>query len=1096
MRILGKFGKSWLSSSALLWAAGCSLAMTIGLTMFAAANKTVEDDARRRFDNVARSAQYSMSARVKAYSDLVRGLVALFGTVDGLSREQFHAYVNNLDLPLHFPAIEAVTYAQAIGEAERAAFVAAVRADTSLTPGGYPDFKIVPPGRRPRYTVLTYLEPMASLKDKFGVDISANPAIGRALDLSRDTGEMSASGQPIVVKGPPRHIALGMRLPVYRKGWPLTGVEQRRAAYLGSVGVGFSIPKLVQNAIDEMAVQQVHLTLYADGATEVDKRRLVIEASDRLLFNDNGSLEAPPLRLAGEADLFEAVLPIDFNGSLWKARFSVRKSDLYSPFDRSFPLIALLTGCIGTILIYGYFSILYRSRRRALEQQVLLDTVLNNVDAHVSMKDHERRYIYANAKMAEAMGYSASHMIGKLDSELLPRQRADEAWTQDQQVFEERIKLGSEEAYVDSAGALRHLWTVRVPLINDGATGAVIALSTDITELHNLKEQADAANRAKSDFLSNMSHEIRTPMNSIIGMAHLALRSVVDPRQRDYVQKIYHSGQHLLGIINDILDFSKIEAGKLDLEVLDFGLDTLLSNISNQLGDSAGNKGLALVFEIWPGLSHQLRGDPLRLEQVLLNLTSNAIKFSENGKIFIRARPVEDRDGHTVVRFEVQDNGIGMSGEQVAQLFQSFHQADPSTTRKYGGTGLGLVISKQLAELMGGAVGVDSRPGAGSTFWFTARLEKGINLLAPNEELVQGAVLDVIKGAAILLVEDNVFSQQVGQELLEDAGATVCVANNGKEAIDLLLKNQFDCVLMDVQMPVMDGFETTRMIRAHPKLAATLVIAMTANAGREDQARCLEAGMDEFVTKPIAPNSLFTVLAKWMTQRGGGAVHGLPFAAPTVRMPAPDAGGLGAAAAVADLAGAANASGMVSAADAAGLAALAVGRASDPGRRRPDHVRRAQPAPARPAARAPSEPSGMAEPPRPPAPVPAPWSSQGAGDSAILDLGALAQTFNNKPDKMRRYAMLFLDTARESLAEMQDAMDRGDLGQLADLGHRTKSSARAIGATSFAGMCETLESFRDSHDLVLARRTLAGMEPLLDRLSEHIALEFSARDPG
>jgi CheY-like chemotaxis protein len=412
---------------------------------------------------------------------------------------------------------------------------------------------------------------------------------------------------------------------------------------------------------------------------------------------------------------------------------------------------------------------------------------------------------------------------------------------------------------------VQHQWTVKVPVELGRSFTAVIGMSTDVTELHKLKDEADAANQAKSDFLSNMSHEIRTPMNSIIGMAHLALKSVTHPKQRDYLQKIYHSGQHLLGIINDILDFSKIEAGKMDLEVLDFTLDTLLSNISASWA-SAHAKGLELVYEIWPGLSHQLRGDPLRLEQVLLNFTSNAIKFSENGKVVIRAgrwRNATPHHGALRGGRSRHRHDAGAGGAAVPVL-PSGRYLDHAPLRRHRA---GLVISKQLAELMGGGVGVDSTPGEGSTFWFTARLAKGVRFLQPSDESVQPDVLDSIRGASILLVEDNIFSQQVGQELLEDAGATVCVANNGKEAIDLLLKERFDCVLMDVQMPVMDGYEATRLIRAHPKLSATLIIAMTANAGRDDQQRCLDAGMDEFVTKPIAPKLLFNMLSKWMSQR-------------------------------------------------------------------------------------------------------------------------------------------------------------------------------------------------------------------------------------
>jgi len=1023
--------RSLASGRALLWLLGLSLASAVGATLFATTSNTVEDEAQLRFDNLNRATQYSISARVKSYSDVVRGLVALFQTSDHVTRLQFRQYVTSLNISKHYPALEAINYAPNVPHAERDAFVAAVRADTSLAPGGYPKFDIKPPGKREQYAPLTYLEPMGLMMEKFGVDITANPAIDRAMQLSRDTGDISASGQPVLLKQPVPHIGLGMRLPVYKRGMPVDDVNSRRANFIGSVGIGFSVSKLIQGAIDEMADRQVHMILYSDASTDPEKRNLTIEADDRLLFNDNGSIDKPAALPGDPGDYFISVLPIDFNGSLWKAQFYARKDAMIVGFDRWIPYLSLVTGFTGTLLIYGYLFTMYSQRRNALEQRRLLDSVLDNVEAHVYMKDQERRYVYVNAKMAEVIGLPVEDIIGRLDVEVMHKRDADAAWQEDRVVLADQQKRSGEASYTDRHGVVHHLWTVKAPVRLEKDVTVVIALSTDVTELHMLKEQARAANQAKSDFLSNMSHEIRTPMNSVIGMAHLALKGATNPKQKDYLQKIYHSGQHLLGIINDILDFSKIEAGKLDLEVLDFALESLLTNISGQLGDAANRKGLELVFEIWPGLSHQLRGDPLRLEQVLLNFTSNAIKFSENGKIYIRARPVEDRDNYTVVRFEVQDNGIGMTPAQVSSLFQSFHQGDTSTTRKYGGTGLGLVISKQLAELMGGTVGVESEPGKGSTFWFTAKLQKGTHLLqATDTNALQPDMLAPIHGASILLVEDNIFSQQVGQELLEDAGATVVVANNGKEAIDLLVKEHFDCVLMDVQMPVMDGYEATRIIRAHPKLSGTLIIAMTANAGREDQARCLAAGMDEFVTKPIAPNLLFSVLSKWMSQRAAEGRMAQVRTTTTPGQPAPQA------------------------------------------------------APA-------------------PVPMPEPAAEQeadadagGNGESELFDLRALAQTFGNKPEKMRKYANMFIDSAQDGLREVQVALEAGDIVRLSELGHRIKSSARAVGAMSFADLCLALEKMTPADGIDRARSIVSQMQPLLERLREHIAQEMNVNIPG
>jgi PAS domain S-box-containing protein len=504
-----------------------------------------------------------------------------------------------------------------------------------------------------------------------------------------------------------------------------------------------------------------------------------------------------------------------------------------------------------------------------------------------------------NSGAERMLGYTAQEILGKqrpsifhLQSEIDQRARemSEELGrpVNGPEVFLTTVLKGQpyerEWTYVRKDGS--HLLvqlTLSAAFDGNGGPIATVGVARDITarkqherELQAAKERAEQADRAKGDFLATMSHEIRTPMNGVIGMTGLLLDTGLDAEQRKLAQTIRTSGESLMGLLNDVLDFSKIESGRLSLEEIDFDLRKVVEHSLELMAGQARAKGVELTCEMDPEMTTQLRGDPGRLRQILTNLISNAIKFTARGKVAVRVRVEVELETEMGVRFEIEDTGIGIPPETQAQLFQPFVQADSSTSRKFGGTGLGLAICKRLAESMGGSIGVKSTPGEGSTFWVTLNFPRqiGTQLELPamsesrkREPFVSPAAPLAPRHERILLAEDNGVNQQVALGNLRKLGYDADVVTNGFEVLHALQSQRYDIVLMDCHMPDLDGYETTREIRQREgTVRHTWIIAMTANVMAGDREKCLAAGMDDYVSKPLDRSELQLALARRMGQ--------------------------------------------------------------------------------------------------------------------------------------------------------------------------------------------------------------------------------------
>ncbi|MEY2687777.1 MAG: hypothetical protein RL375_1975 [Pseudomonadota bacterium] len=524
---------------------------------------------------------------------------------------------------------------------------------------------------------------------------------------------------------------------------------------------------------------------------------------------------------------------------------------------------------------------------------VLLSSLMRSIPDLIWLKDAEGVYLACNPAFERLFGTSADRIVGRTDRDFVSTELAEFFRRNDLAAVAAGRPLRNEEWLTFAADGYRGLFeTTKSPILNaQGSLVGVLGIAHDMTErvaaeselrrhrehledlvaqrtaqLAEAKEAAESANLAKSAFLANMSHEIRTPLNAITGLAHLIRRSGLTSQQTERLDKLEAAGDHLLEILNAVLDLSKIEADKFGLVDGPVQVPSIVANVVSMLQDRARASGLELRTEVVQ-LPGRLRGDATRLQQALLNYATNAVKFTETGRVTLRVSLV-DRDADSVhLRFEVIDTGVGVAPDELPRLFRAFEQADNSTTRKYGGTGLGLAITRKLAQMMGGDAGASSVPGQGSTFWFTARLAFDTTEADDQHPVgsdAEAQLKHLHRGCRVLLTDDEPLNLEITLSMLEDAGLSVDVASDGRQAVEAVRARPYDIVLMDMQMPVLDGLAATRLIRELPGGAGMAIIAMTANAFSEDRDRCLEAGMNDFVAKPFRPDQLYDVLLRWL----------------------------------------------------------------------------------------------------------------------------------------------------------------------------------------------------------------------------------------
>ena len=866
------------------------MTLTISASFFAKAD--AEADARREFDFAGDEIQLNVEARLAGNAEILHSGAALFDASNSVARKEWRAFTRSLRIEEQLPGTQGVGFAQLIPREQLSQHIQAVRDE------GFPGYTIWPASEREVYSSIVFLEPFEGRNQRaFGYDMLFEPVRRVAMERARDENRAALSGPVRLVQETGKEVQVGtlMYVPVYRHGYPIDTIAQRRAAISGWVYSPYRMNDMMRGLLrgwqKRQKSLQIRLLVYDGDST----------SEDALLYDSHDGATG----MQHDPELEARLIPINFAGRRWTLSFVQAGGPIAAAYYGAV-WRTLAGGTIINLLLFGLLRTLRRTRTRARqiaeqltaelrESEAMQRLLLASLPVGVVIVDPVTRKIeQANEHVATLFGGPVEQLLGRRchsllcpavegacpvcdlgqtvensDREML---RADGSRLTVLKTVK-RVQLGGQEKLLECFVDVSARKRAEKTLLNTN-----LQLEAATSRANDLAARAEAANVAKSEFLANMSHEIRTPMNGVIGMTGLLLDTELSEQQRHYVEIVRTSGDSLLSLINDILDLSKMEAKKLELETIDFDLSSLLDDFASTLAMRTHEKGLELLCALDLDVPVLVRGDPGRVRQILINLVGNAVKFTRQGEVAVRAKLVSETDTEAVIRFSIRDSGIGIPAEKHQLIFQKFTQADNSTTRSYGGTGLGLAISKQLAEKMGGAIGMTSEEGKGSEFWFTVRLEK-----QAGRARVESPPLDGLRGLRVLIVDDNAASREILTTRLASWGMRPSETPDGPGALQALYRalhesDAFRLAVIDMQMPGMDGETLGRTIKTDERLAQTRMVMLNFLGMRVDARRLKEIGFAGYVTKPIRHRDLKGVLSLALTKQDGAEPKPSPIA--------------------------------------------------------------------------------------------------------------------------------------------------------------------------------------------------------------------------